>query len=59
MAGVLAKVKREKSPSPSKTGLPPRPPTRRGHAYEANSASLKFPHCTLHLQHSLMKGKLK
>ena len=57
-SGVLAKEKREKSPSPSKTGLPPRPPTRRGHRpSDTGLSGLKFPHCTLHLQHELMRSK--
>ncbi|XP_070181060.1 dual E2 ubiquitin-conjugating enzyme/E3 ubiquitin-protein ligase BIRC6-like isoform X3 [Littorina saxatilis] len=57
-AGVLAKEKREKSPSPSKSGLPPRPPTRRGHRpSDSGLSGIKFPHCTLHLQHQLMKHK--
>ncbi|KAL8592605.1 hypothetical protein ACOMHN_026535 [Nucella lapillus] len=58
VAGAWAKEKREKSPSPSKTGLPPRPPTRRGHRpSDSGLSSLKFPHCTVHLQHALMKNK--
>ncbi|XP_067680641.1 baculoviral IAP repeat-containing protein 6-like isoform X2 [Haliotis asinina] len=55
---ISAKERREKSPSPTKSTLPPRPPTRRGrHTLEDVSSQLKFSMSSLQLHHKILPNK--